>query len=105
VNDVLRCLREKPAADLTLKQWDIVLNAIGTAFPPTADMLHFIQGDPIELVRQGQFKKTSLMMGSNLHEGSFFMLYGRMDLFPFKNKSEITPLQVDSGIGLMSRGT
>ena len=23
------------------------------------------------------------MMGSNLHEGSFFMLYGAMDMFPF----------------------
>jgi len=82
INTVVNCLREVAADDLTLHQWDIVLNAIGTAFPPTTDTLHFLADSPHTLVLRGQFKQTSLMMGSNLHEGSFFMLYGMMDYFP-----------------------
>ena len=78
---VLRCLRGIRPQDLVDEQW-VARGIIQFPFLPVIDGT-FLTGSPDESLRQRSFKKCPVLMGSNLNEGSFFLiydLYEKMDL-------------------------
>lgn len=117
VADVVDCLRNVPAHTLAAKQFMVSYGAMQFPFVPVIDG-SFLTDSPQNLIRMRQFKKCPILMGSNLNEGSFFMIYELVDymsldrltmtrkefdrsvdmLFPFypQYMKEITPVALDS---------
>lgn len=78
VDSVIECLRSRNASELVNNE---VSNGV-TDFPfvPIIDGAFFDEL-PIDALRNGNFKKTNILMGSNTEEGYWFIMYFLPNLF------------------------
>ncbi|CAG0913163.1 unnamed protein product [Notodromas monacha] len=82
------CLMEMPSKNFSVMQWYVYEVGMRFPFSPTIDGV-LLPKSPAEMLRDRDFKKTELLLGSNLDEGSYFVLY---DFFSSFNKEEATLL-------------
>lgn len=94
ISDMVDCLRQIPAKKLAGEQYsakvtDPMDHFSYYPFTPTLDG-DFIQQPPEEYLKKRNFKKTSILLGTNRDEGSFFLLYTLPELFPNQEQLSIT---------------
>lgn len=65
---VMDCMRKVDAPTLSLTQWNSYYGILQFPSTPIVDGT-FLPYDPLEMIRQGQVKKTEILIGSNLDEG------------------------------------
>lgn len=84
VSEKLSCLRSKNASDFPLKDFSpgIVIGITQFPFVAMIDGV-LIPESPEMAFRNKHFKKTPLLIGTNLNEGSYFLVYGSAD-FPIE---------------------
>lgn len=82
VEKAIRCLKEQPAEDFPLKEYDpdITFGIIQFPFVPIVDGPFLIEEPEVSLMR-GNFKKTEILLGSNENEGNYFLLYAEPNIF------------------------
>ena len=66
--DTLQCLRDLPPAVISTRQWDSYSPIMNFPSAPTIDG-KFLPKHPIDMLKEGDFKKAELLLGSNLNEG------------------------------------
>ena len=84
-DNAIECLREKSADLLTEKQWKVKTSSGTPAFKPTIDH-KFLNKNPTDLLKSGEFQKKNILLGANSHEGSYFIIYAFPERFdPLKD--------------------
>lgn len=83
--DVADCLRKFTPQRLADKQY-VTRGPMQFPFLPVVDGT-FLPDSPVKLLRSGQFKRCPLMSGSNVNEGSYFIIY---ELPEYMNLTHIT---------------
>lgn len=77
IEDTVKCLRNKTAAELDTAMWNIHLNYL--EFPlaiVSRDKAGFFRQDAYQALREGRYRnQTDLMFGINQDEGTFWMAY------------------------------
>jgi acetylcholinesterase len=68
MEEAVGCLRDKPAASLSALQWNGYKSILAFPSAPTIDG-KFLPRHPIDMLKDGDFKKTELLIGSNKNEG------------------------------------
>lgn len=72
---VIQCLRSIPATAIIEAQDKLYRPIVGFPFVPTVDG-EFLPENPLEIIRKEAFNKNvSLLIGTVLNEGSYFVLY------------------------------
>lgn len=89
------CLRSQSAHQLSENQY-ITRGPLQFPFLPVVDGT-FLVDTPDNLIRQQQFKKCPLLIGSNLNEGSFFVIYELTDYLTLE-KTSMTRKEFDKSI-------
>lgn len=81
--DTVNCLRTVPSDKLQQASDNITssLNVLEFPFVPISRDVHYFEGDVMEKLRTGKFKKTALLVGTNTDEGSFWLPYYFSDYF------------------------
>ncbi|KAJ9601115.1 hypothetical protein L9F63_000694, partial [Diploptera punctata] len=77
---VMACLRLVDSKTISVKQWNAYWGILGFPSAPTIDGV-FLPKHPIELMREGDYEDTEILIGSNQDEGTYFILYDFMDYF------------------------
>ena len=87
---MVTCLRTKNASEFIDHEWNS-LNSVIAQFPfvPVIDGI-LIKRDPSFMLRDGEFNKVPLLLGSNENEATFFMVYFSQ-YFHRDTESEISP--------------
>lgn len=75
--EILNCLRLLSAHDIVIEQW-VSRGIAQFPFVPIVDGAFLVETPEMSLKRQN-FKKCPIIAGSNMNEGSFFVMY---ELFP-----------------------
>lgn len=70
---VMSCMRTVDAKTISKRQWNSYWGILGFPSAPTIDGV-FLTKDPLEMVREGNFTDTEIIIGSNLNEGTYFLL-------------------------------
>lgn len=81
--DTVACLRTVNLSKLQYAQDQMSLNLSFLEFPfgPITKDIHFFRGDVKDKLKSGNFKKTSVLLGTNSDEGSFWLPYYLSDYF------------------------
>jgi acetylcholinesterase len=90
VSDAIQCLRDMPASNISTLQWNSYSTILNFMSAPTIDGV-FLPKDPMEMLREGDFKKVPLLIGSNRDEGSLFILYDFIEHFKKDGPNCISP--------------
>ncbi|XP_011255026.1 acetylcholinesterase [Camponotus floridanus] len=77
---VMACMRSVDAKTLSVQQWNSYWGILGFPSAPTIDGV-FLPKDPLDLVREADFKDTEILIGNNENEGTYFILYDFIDFF------------------------
>ncbi|KAK9504156.1 hypothetical protein O3M35_010549 [Rhynocoris fuscipes] len=77
---VMACLRAVDSRTISVQQWNSYEGILGFPSAPTIDG-KFLPKDPMELLAEGDFPETEILIGSNLDEGTYFILYDYIDYF------------------------
>nr|AHW29554.1 acetylcholinesterase 2 [Cyrtorhinus lividipennis] len=86
---VMACLRGVDSKTISTMQWNSYSGILGFPSAPTIDG-HFLPKDPMELLKEGDFPETEILIGSNLDEGTYFLLYDFIDYFSKDNQVKLT---------------
>jgi len=80
-NKVIACMREQDPVTLTLNMWSLTgdYNSL-TPSHITIDN-YFLKKDPATMVKEGDFKRTNILLGAVKDEGAYFLVYGLPRLF------------------------
>lgn len=90
IRSTIECLRSADAHKLVENEWNgIVLGLVIGIFTPIIDGA-FLDEKPSTSMRNSNFKKTNILMGSNQDEGMFFIFYYMPDMFEKKEDVYIT---------------
>ncbi len=90
IRSTIDCLRSANPSELVEKEWNgIVLGLTIGIFTPIIDGA-FLDEKPSTSLRNMNFKKTNIMMGSNQDEGMFFIFYYLPEMFQKKEDVYIT---------------
>ncbi|VDN51634.1 unnamed protein product [Dracunculus medinensis] len=81
LNKVLQCLLDAPAELIRDSEWAPVMEFVDFPWVPVIDG-DFLIEQPSTALKQGNFKKTQLLAGSNLDESIYFIVYQLGDIFP-----------------------
>ncbi|XP_011695954.1 PREDICTED: acetylcholinesterase-like [Wasmannia auropunctata] len=65
---VMACMRSVDAKTLSVQQWNSYWGILGFPSAPTIDGV-FLPKDPLDLVREADFKDTEILIGNNENEG------------------------------------
>ncbi|KAK8750435.1 hypothetical protein OTU49_014826 [Cherax quadricarinatus] len=95
---VMECMRRVDSATISLQQWNSYFGLLQFPSTPIVDGA-FLPDDPLEMVKRKEVKKTEVLIGSNLDEGTYFMLY---DFLSYFNKDEATDLQRDKFLEIIN---
>ena len=82
---VARCMRQIPPQALVEAQW-ISRGVMQFPFVPVVDGV-FLPDDPVHILNTRNFKKCPILLGSNLNEGSFFLIYELPDYMSLEHKT------------------
>jgi acetylcholinesterase len=75
------CLRRANATRMVNAEWDgIVFGIMGCPFTPVHDGV-FFPDTPATAMDKENFKKTKILLGNNLQEGHYFVLYYLSEIF------------------------
>lgn len=85
---VMSCMRTVDAKTISKRQWNSYWGILGFPSAPTIDGV-FITKDPLDMVREGNYTDTEIIIGSNLNEGTFFLLYDFIDYFDKHDSSSL----------------
>lgn len=86
---LVKCLRSLPyTANIINKEGRSASGIIQFPFVPIVDGV-LLRQDPAQMLRNGNFKKAPLLLGSNENEGTFFMVYSH-EIYNLKNPPAIT---------------
>ncbi|XP_069689677.1 acetylcholinesterase-like [Periplaneta americana] len=77
---VMACLRLVDSKTISVQQWNSYWGILGFPSAPTIDGV-FLPKHPMELLRDGDYEDTEILIGSNQDEGTYFILYDFMDFF------------------------
>ncbi|XP_066999998.1 acetylcholinesterase [Anabrus simplex] len=77
---VMACLRAVDPKTISLQQWNSYWGILGFPSAPTIDGV-FLPKHPIQLLKDGDFHDTEILIGSNQDEGTYFILYDFIDYF------------------------
>lgn len=92
---IIKCLRHKPPQKLVDYQW-VTRGIIQFPFVPVIDGAFLVESPEMSLKRQS-FKKCPILLGSNLNEGSFFLIYELTEILKL-NRSSMTRENFTSSI-------
>jgi len=65
---VMACMRSVDAKTLSVQQWNSYWGILGFPSAPTIDGV-FLPKDPLDLVKEADFKDTEILIGNNENEG------------------------------------
>lgn len=65
---VMACMRAADSKTISTMQWNSYSGILGFPSAPTIDG-NFLPKDPMELLKEGDFPETEILIGSNLDEG------------------------------------
>lgn len=86
----MECLRSAKPSGLVNNEFNVAsLSVVDFPFTPIVDGT-FLLEHPNESVKKGDFKNTSLLTGSNVNEGLFFILYFLTELFRMEENVTVT---------------
>ena len=85
---LLACLRAVPAEKITRQQMELKDTWGDIPIGPIVDGT-FIKKDPSEMLREGDIKKTSVLLGNDLNEGIFWAINSFPEAFNWKKKGKI----------------
>ncbi|XP_046683758.1 acetylcholinesterase-like [Homalodisca vitripennis] len=77
---VMSCMRGVDAKTISVQQWNSYFGILGFPSAPTIDGI-FLPKHPLELLKEGDFQDTEILIGSNQDEGTYFILYDFIDYF------------------------
>ncbi|XP_059154257.1 acetylcholinesterase-like [Physella acuta] len=91
---MMTCLREIDSQTITKKQWELERFYPGIPFWPLVDG-YFLPDEPALMIQRGDVKNTSVIIGVNANEGTYFFVYLFMKYFPINGDGQITERQYD----------
>jgi len=98
IRSTIECLRSADASDMLEKEWNgIVLGLVIGIFVPIIDGA-FLDEKPSTSLRNMNFKKTNILMGSNQDEGMFFIFYYLPEMFEKKEDVYISREQFQRAV-------
>ena len=75
------CLRQVNATEMVNAEWDgIVYGIMGCPFTPVYDGV-FFPDTPGKALQRKNFKKASILLGTNSNEGNYFIIYYLTEIF------------------------
>nr|BAI63723.1 ace-orthologous acetylcholinesterase [Nephotettix cincticeps]BAI63724.1 ace-orthologous acetylcholinesterase [Nephotettix cincticeps]BAI63725.1 ace-orthologous acetylcholinesterase [Nephotettix cincticeps]BAI63726.1 ace-orthologous acetylcholinesterase [Nephotettix cincticeps]BAI63731.1 ace-orthologous acetylcholinesterase [Nephotettix cincticeps] len=77
---VMSCMRAVDAKTISVQQWNSYFGILGFPSAPTIDGV-FLPKHPLDLLKEGDFQDTEILIGSNQDEGTYFILYDFIDYF------------------------
>lgn len=84
----INCLRSKNASEFPTKDFHHTIAVGITQFPFVAVIDGVLLPEsPVMAFNNKHFKKTSILIGTNVNEGSYFLPYWNKDLFPLNEKA------------------
>ncbi|KAK7486471.1 hypothetical protein BaRGS_00022272 [Batillaria attramentaria] len=86
--EILQCLRNIPGKQFYENEFNVVNGIVQFPFLPVIDGF-FLTESPSQYLKSGRFKKAPLLLGSNSHEGSWFLVYEAPDYFKIDSQSLI----------------
>jgi acetylcholinesterase len=93
------CLRRANATQMVNKEWDgIVFGIMACPFVPVFDGIFFPES-PAKALKNENFKKTKILLGTNSNEGLYFVLYYLTDIFKKQENISITREQFRTSVG------
>ncbi|XP_036139754.1 acetylcholinesterase isoform X3 [Monomorium pharaonis] len=95
---VMACMRSVDAKILSVQQWNSYWGILGFPSAPTIDGV-FLPKDPLDLVREADFKDTEILIGNNENEGTYFILYDFIDFF---EKDQASFLERDKFLNIIN---
>lgn len=94
IPDIIDCLRKVPASEFNEKEWDtIVSGVVRFPFVPIIDGT-FLQEDPEKALRNGNFKKCPVLIGHNLNEANYWLIYF-YDIFSLHSEPQVSQNHYD----------
>lgn len=86
--EIVQCLRNIPGQNLYENEFTVVNGIVQFPFLPVIDGF-FLTQSPAQYLKNDRFKKTPLLLGSNSHEGSWFLVYENPEFFNLDTESLI----------------
>ncbi|XP_012251618.2 acetylcholinesterase [Athalia rosae] len=77
---VMACMRSVDAKTISVQQWNSYWGILGFPSAPTIDG-KFLPKHPLDLLKEGDFEDTEILIGNNKNEGTYFILYDFIDYF------------------------
>jgi acetylcholinesterase len=74
VAEVMECMRSVEPKSISVQQWNSYWGILGFPSAPTIDGV-FLPKHPLELLKEGDFSKTEILIGSNQDEGKLRYLF------------------------------
>ncbi|VDN06457.1 unnamed protein product [Thelazia callipaeda] len=84
LDEVLRCLMDAPAEAIRNSEWAPVMEFADFPWVPVVDGDFLIEQPSVSLKR-GNFKLTQVLVGTNLEEAIYFIVYQLGNIFPPKD--------------------
>ncbi|XP_015377209.1 PREDICTED: acetylcholinesterase-like [Diuraphis noxia] len=76
----MSCMRSVDASTISKKQWNSYSGILGFPSAPTVDGI-LLPEDPLDMLAKANFSDIDILIGSNLNEGTYFLLYDFVDFF------------------------
>ncbi len=93
-----QCLRAVDPVKMVNAEWNgIVYGICGMPFVPVLDGVFFPES-PAKAMARGNYKKTSILLGSNTNEGHYFIIYYLTEIFKNSVRSVSNALPVCANV-------
>ncbi|XP_059154228.1 acetylcholinesterase-like [Physella acuta] len=89
------CLRDVRPEVISQKQWEQTSYYFDVPMGPVVDG-YFLPDHPLDMIRRGDIKNTSVILGVNKNEGLYFDLYGFKEDFPLDDNGQLTETQYNN---------
>ena len=66
---VMQCMRSVNARNISMAQWNSYWGILGFPSAPTVDGV-FLPKHPLQMLKEGDFKNTEILVGTNQDEGT-----------------------------------
>ncbi|XP_050542829.1 acetylcholinesterase-like [Daktulosphaira vitifoliae] len=88
-HSAMSCMRSVDAGTISKKQWNSYSGILGFPSAPTVDGL-FMPEHPLDMLKKANFSDIDILIGSNLNEGTYFLLYDFVDFFNRESATQLT---------------
>ncbi|XP_043274489.1 acetylcholinesterase-like [Venturia canescens] len=94
---VMACMRSVDPKTISVQQWNSYSGILGSPSAPTIDGV-FLPKHPLDMLKEGDFQDTEILIGNNQNEGTYFILYDFIDYF---DKDQPVLLTRDKFLGII----